>query len=113
MRYLAKLKNKLGPNEWAVRAVFKGLLLLVKFHFSPQRVWEHSDQGRLPNEEERVSKSDNPFENFPLCSGQKNILPKIERAHIVARGSSFDQSLIKELELEITMLCLTLVLASA
>ena len=104
--FFIRIKKKLGPNDWAIRAIFRGIMLLIKSHFLPEKLCEEVTksnhlspvEGRLPDKNGRISRSNNPLDDFFLHSGQERILTKTPQAHIFLRGSSYNSSLVETLE---------------
>ena len=104
--FFINIKKKLGPNGWAIRAIFRGTMLLMKFHFLPEKLCEEATkahhpspvEGRLPNKNNRILRSNNPLDDFSLHSGQEKTLHKIPQAHIFFRGSSYNSSLLETVE---------------
>ena len=104
--FFIKIKNKLGPNEWVVRAIFRGIRLLIKFHFLPDRLYEEVTkfhhpspvEGRLPDKNSRILRTNNPLDDFFVHSGQGQTLTRTSQAQIFLRGPSHNSSLAKTLE---------------
>ena len=95
---IRKLLKIIIPESWAIRAIAKGLYMLTVLHISPRSVHKFSNDGRLPRNHERVPFTENPLDDFIICQDQETAFLDIERAHIIIRGSSFDESLIEHLE---------------
>ena len=72
-------------------------MMILLFHFWPEKVYKFSTRNALPCKKNRFSKKERPIIPYDLIKDNCSTISKMKEINIIGRGSSFDLNNLKKM----------------